>query len=218
MQGKLQVVKKSTRLSDQAYKIIKESIIKNQLKPGEALKEEYLARQLEISRTPVKTALNRLVYEGIATLNENGQVVVSNITADDVRSVTLVRRLLEGLAISLLKDVFQLAQLNELRGFQRRELSALENDDMDEYGEMDYQFHIHLARYTGNRFLYETVTNIELVIKRYLILSGTLPKYSPVACEEHEKVLDALAKKDFEAARQAMEDHLVNVDRRMLIH
>jgi DNA-binding GntR family transcriptional regulator len=218
MQGKLQVVKKSTRLSDQAYKIIKESIIKNQLKPGEALKEEYLARQLEISRTPVKTALNRLVYEGIATLNENGQVVVSNITADDVRSVTLVRRLLEGLAISLLKDVFQLAQLNELRGFQRRELSALENDDMDEYGEMDYQFHIHLARYTGNRFLYETVTNIELVIKRYLILSGTLPKYSPVACEEHEKILDALAKKDFKAARQAMEDHLVNVDRRMLIH
>lgn len=217
MQGKLKVVTKGTRLSDQAYKIIKESIMKNQLKPCEVLREEYLADQLEISRTPVKAALNRLVCEGIAMVNENGQVAVSDITADDVRDVTLVRRSIEGLSFSLLKGGFQLGQLDELRGFQRRQRSALESNNMDEYGEMDYQFHTRLALYTGNRFLYETVKNIEIVIKRYLILSGTLSKYSFVACEEHEKILNALAKNDFEAAGRAMRDHLVNVDRRMLI-
>lgn len=218
MQGKLEVVIKGTRLSNQAYQIIKESIMVNRLKPCEILKEESLAEQLEISRTPVKAALNRLVYEGIAGLNENGQVVVSDITADDVRDVTLVRRSVEGLSVSFLKGRFQLGQLDELRSFQRRQQSALENYNMEEYGEMDYQFHTHLALYTGNRFLYETVKNIELVIKRYLILSGTLSKYSPVACEEHGKILNALAKNDFEAAGQEMREHLVNVDRRMLIH
>lgn len=218
MPAKLQTVKKNTRLSDQAYEIIRDAIVGNRLKPGEVLREEPLADQLEISRTPVKTALNRLVYEGIASRKENGQVAVSDITDGDVRDATLVRRSLEGPAVSLLRGVLQPSQLEELCTFLRRERSALESGDMNGCGEMNYQFHIHLALYTGNRFLYEAVTSIELVIKRYLVLSGTLPKYSPVACEEHEKIRGALAEKDFAAARRAMEEHLVNVDRRMLVH
>ena len=92
------LIVKPVSLSEQAYQIIKEAIITNSIKAGEILTEEQLASQLNISRTPIRTALKQLVLEHLAEVNENKNVVVSNITEDDVKNVCAVRKALEPLA------------------------------------------------------------------------------------------------------------------------
>ncbi|WP_196590672.1 GntR family transcriptional regulator [Pectinatus frisingensis] len=218
MMSKLATVKKTKKLSDQAYEIIKRAIIKNELKPGEILAEEKLAEQLEISRTPIKSALIKLVHENIATVNVNNSIVVSNITAHDVQQVTQVRRCLEELAVSLLENNITKKQINELKKIDEKKCEAAAENNFEEYIEMDYLFHIKIARCTKNNFLAETVEWVNTIIKRYLILSGTLSKYCQVASQEHKDVLEAIEAGNFETAIQAMSHHLTNVDRRMLIH
>ncbi|WP_196594208.1 GntR family transcriptional regulator [Pectinatus sottacetonis] len=216
--SKLATVKKTKKLSDQAYEIIKGAIIKNELKPGEILAEEKLADQLEISRTPIKAALIKLVHENIASVNTNNSIVVSNITAHDVQQVTQVRRCLEELAVSLLENNITKKQINELKKLDKKRCEAAAADEFEEYIEMDFLFHVNIARFTNNSFLAEMVEWVNTIIKRYLILSGTLSKYCQVASKEHKCVLDAIEASDFSQAVTAMSNHLTNVDRRMLIH
>lgn len=215
---KLATVKKRQKLSDQAYEIIKDAIIKNELKPGAVLAEEPLAEQLQISRTPIKAALIKLVYENIAVINANNNIVVSDITALDVEHITQVRRCLEDLAVSLLEEQITKKQIAELKEIDSKKCAAAVQKKFEEYIEMDYLFHVKIAQFTQNSFLAETVEWVNMIIKRYLILSGTLSKYCEVASEEHRNILLAIEKKDFTGARKAMAYHLTNVDRRMLVH
>jgi DNA-binding transcriptional MocR family regulator len=67
---KKKIVKPVT-LSEQAYAIIKDEIITNQIKPGDLLTEEQLSERLSISRTPIRSALKQLVMEHLAEVNEN---------------------------------------------------------------------------------------------------------------------------------------------------
>lgn len=62
----LQAVNRGESLSDRAYRMLRNAILSGELAPGEPLTEESLAERLQISRTPIRTALHRLVSEGLA--------------------------------------------------------------------------------------------------------------------------------------------------------
>ena len=125
--GKLGVVKKSKSLSDKAYDIIKEAIISNKLKPGEILAEEKLAEELQISRTPIKAALLKLVCEEIAEINQSKNVVVSDINQKEIEDITLVRESLESLAVLLLKDNITKSQIQEIKSKYVQQLHMVED-------------------------------------------------------------------------------------------
>lgn len=216
--GKLGAVKKNKSLSDKAYEIIKEAIISNKLKPGEILAEEKLAEELQISRTPIKAALLKLVYEEIAEINQSKNVVVSDITQKDIEDITLVRKSLESLAILLLKDNITKEQINEIKCTYTEQLHMLEDNNDEDFIELDYEFHKKIAECTNNSFLKEMIKKANLTTKRFLILSGTVNKYASIANKEHKEIIDYIEKGDFELASKAMEKHLQNVNKRMLVH
>ena len=110
---KKKIVKPVT-LSEQAYAIIKDEIITNQIKPGDLLTEEQLSERLSISRTPIRSALKQLVMEHLAEVNENKIVTVSNVTSQDISNVLVVRCSLEPLAVSLLEGKIGTKQIKEL--------------------------------------------------------------------------------------------------------
>lgn len=216
--GKLGAVKKNTSLSDKAYEIIKEAIISNKLKPGEILAEEKLAEELQISRTPIKAALLKLVYEEIAEINQSKNVVVSDITQKDIEDITLVRESLESLAVLLLKDNITKKQIDEIKSKYIEQLHMIENNKNEDFIELDYEFHVKIAEYTNNSFLREMIKKANLTTKRFLILSGTVNQYGSMANKEHKEIIDYIEKGEFELASEAMKKHLQNVNKRMLIH
>ena len=123
--GRLKIAKKGLTLSEQAYEIIKDAIIKNQFKSGQILAEQPLAEKLNISRTPIKSALNRLVYENIAEVNESNNIVVSNITEDEVREITDIRKLLECFSVRLLENKMTKSKLKCLNNLIAKHEEAI---------------------------------------------------------------------------------------------
>lgn len=215
MEG-LKTIRKNTTLSEKAYEVIKEAIILNRIKPGETLAEEPLAGQLGISRTPIKAALRRMVFERIAEVNEKNSIVVSDVTEKDIGAVTVVRTALETLAISLIGSVDP-GWLAALRDICRRQEKAIADQDTGEYIKIDFEFHTQVAGFSGNAFLRDMIQKANLTTNRFLVLSGTLPKYMRVASLEHERIVGCLERGDLPGAQEAMRIHVSNVNKRMLL-
>jgi DNA-binding GntR family transcriptional regulator len=216
--GRFEAIKKNPRLSDKAYEIIKEAIISNKLKPGEVLGEEKLADELQISRTPIKAALLRLVYEEIAEVNESKNVVVSDITKQNIDDITVVRKSLEPLAVLLLVNNITNTEIKVLKGILNKQSKMVDEKNDKDYIELDYEFHIKIAEFSKNYFLIDMVRKANLITKRFLVLSGTVSHYTRVANDEHLKIIEYIEEKKYTLASEAMKEHLDNVNRRMLKH
>lgn len=213
----LQAINRRTTLANQAYDIIKNAIVLNQLRPGEILTEEGLARQLDISRTPIKSALVRLQAEKIAVINMNNNIVVAGISNQEVEDITVVRKNIEVLAVELLENKITDNQIEVLEDMVNNYETMIHSEDVMKMLLCDFQFHVSIAEFTQNAFLKDTVMNANNIVNRYLMLSGTFEKYSMVANDEHKIIVQYIKEKKFEKAKEAMRNHLNNVSNRMLI-
>lgn len=218
--SKLNAVKKEVPLSVKAYYIIREAIISNELKAGEVLTEENLAEKLQISRTPIRAALQRLQLENIVTVQEKN-VVVSTITAKDMRDLNVVRQSLEPLAIRLLSETdmtdSQMDRLKKILDIQKSAINSVINDDYSLFLETEYDFHSYIGSLCGNQYLSDMIINVNVLARRALVLSGTLEKYAADALAEHLLIYETLCARKFEKAAEYMEEHINKVHRRILI-
>ena len=213
----LKSLKKEPSLAEKAYTAIKEAIISNELAPGTALAEETLAAHLGISRTPIRTALQRLQLEGVVT-SSGKKLIVAEVTGQDVRDIDAVRTQLEPLSIQLIAQNGGLTakQLKMLQTCNDRLQAAAQQGDNLAFLEQDVTFHITLAQLSGNGFLADLVQRSNLMIQRFHTLTGTLARYAPTAAEEHTAILQALAEQDYPKAETALRTHLEHVDSRIL--
>jgi DNA-binding GntR family transcriptional regulator len=88
-------------LSKKVYRILKERIIKGNLKPGEKILEVNIAKQLGVSRTPVREALRELAAEGFFAMEPNIGMIVIDFSIEGLQEVLKIRKLLEGFATSI---------------------------------------------------------------------------------------------------------------------
>jgi len=212
----LKVIDKRVTLSDQAYFIIKDAIISGVLKPGEVLITEKLGEKLNISRTPIKSALTRLQYEKILLLNASNNFVVVDITQLDIENITQVRIKVEVLAVELLENKITQEQIQILKDIIEKYNIAIKNTSFSEMLECEYEFHNSLAEFSDNKFLIDTVRNANNLVKVYLMLSGTYEKYCSNANLEHQQIVDYIINKKFEKAKEAMASHIGNLNNRIL--
>ena len=215
----LKPIKKAVTLTEQAYTSIKEAILLNQLKPGTALAEEQLSSLLSISRTPIRTALQQLVYEKLAVADATGHIFVSTITEKDVDDVTVMRTHLEPLCIELAEFPLSPEKLARLQEIQRQQETLLVEhpEDNYSYAALDTEFHIAIAHLCDNILLRETVENLGPVMVRINILSGTLPPHKEMAMKEHAEIIRYLADGQKEFAVLAMREHVKKVASRILV-
>lgn len=212
-------IKKNVPLSEQAYKIISAAITSNKLKPGDVLTEEKLSEQLSISRTPIRTALQQLVFSGLAVTTPAKSIVVANITEEDIENITIVRKSLETLVMQLLKDHITPEDIHMLKEISRKEREIIDKKEKDYLAllDLDSDFHIGLAKITANPFLVETIERAKLTSSRYHILSGTMDKYGPLSIEEHALIVKHLERGEFDLAEMAMKSHIDKISARILI-
>ena len=214
----LEPIKKTVTLKEQAYISIKQAIYSNQLKPGSPLTEEQLSSSLSISRTPIRSALQQLVFEKLATADSTGHIYVSKITEKDVQDITVLRLNLEPLAMDLTTFPISeelIAQLKDLIR-QQNDLFAEGSVNNIRFAELDCDFHSCLAKISDNALLIETVHKINAMMIRILVLSGTLDSYKKKAVEEHELIIQYLEQGQKEFAKVALQEHIKNVGSRML--
>ncbi|MBF6181939.1 GntR family transcriptional regulator [Nocardia otitidiscaviarum] len=196
-------------LTDRTYEALKLAIFRNQLTPGTALSVPELARQLEVSRTPVREAVQRLIYEGLATHISHRGAQVSKVDIADLRQLYVVRELLEGLAARLATERLDTAGLSTLREIIADHEGVLSaGADKAAHIELDVRFHRTIREIAGNPHL--TATLEPIAGRSHLALhslwrGAQAPRF---ALDEHIGIVEAMATGDPDLAEQAARQHI----------
>jgi DNA-binding GntR family transcriptional regulator len=223
-------------LSQKAYNHIHKRLVNGVLAPGRRLSNRAVAKEIGISFTPVREALNRLVSEGLLEHREGLGVFVPVPSRKEIEEIYEVREMLECAVVERLAGKTAPAVLAEMRQCNEK-LETLIHD-LREQGrapellegvrQTDIAFHHALFRGTGNRLLLEMASGIRTICT---IKTGgsqamggfagpSLHRFDDVDDEslgqlrrtinEHAKIVDVLKKGDADAAVSIMAEHLRN--------
>jgi DNA-binding GntR family transcriptional regulator len=207
--------------SDNAYEVLRQRLIGGHYNPGSQLKEEPIARELGLSRTPVRTALKRLVEEGLATDAVGQGIHVAKWTQWDVEETFQLRMLLEPYAASLAAtrggpDL--LARLQASNAAMEDAIRLGGNAGTERVQEANRQFHRALLDAAGSsrlRSMLDTIIDMPIVVRSFYL-------YSPAELEQslhhHRDLTLAVAAQDGELARQVMHLHLRMSHHRFMRH
>lgn len=210
-------IKKNLTLKDQAYEAIKQAIYSNSLTPGTPLTEEQLSSTLSISRTPIRSALQQLVYEKLASKDSTGHIFVSTITEKDVHNATTLRAVLEPMAVESAVLPLSEEYLAAFDDLQKRQYASFVDhpDDNYSFAELDFEFHCLLGKLSDNELLANIIRDLNNIMVRIHILSGTLSSHKEKALEEHAAIVDYLKKGQSEFAKLSVQEHIKHVELRI---
>ncbi|MEW6180534.1 MAG: GntR family transcriptional regulator [Chloroflexota bacterium] len=207
----LQPILIANSLEKMAYDSIKAAILSFRIRPGETLVENDLARQLGISKTPVRESLSRLEREGFVIKYPYKGYAASPISAEDMRAIFEVRAALEGLAAALACQKLSAAELEELRRIAENHARAAAEGNLTQSAHFNRQFHNHIITAARNIRLSGILANLEDHLQRYRVLAIFQPGRLQKSVEEHRIIVEALLRRDAQAAESAQRRHLLNV-------
>jgi DNA-binding GntR family transcriptional regulator len=184
-------------------------IMRGELQPGERLVEDRLAEQLGVSRNPVREAIRLLESTGLVEVVPRRGAYVTRLDLEDVRELLDLRGVVEGYAAALAAERATEADLAAVGRWITDGIAATERGDKVRAAECHRGFHIEIERIAGNRYLDEVVRPLRN--RTEMVFSLLLEQRGTYSWNEHQRILDAIAARDPEAARRAVREHLDRV-------
>jgi len=148
-------------LKDIAYDQIKERILDERFEPGRFLSERELIELLEMSKTPIKSALTRLEAEGFVTVSSKQGIIINDLSFTRIVDIYDLRTALESFNIQSI-----LGRLNEeqsdllLANLQVTE-EIVKRLDVKAFGKADHEFHLLICKFAGNEEIYRVLLNYQ---------------------------------------------------------
>ena len=192
-------------LDDHIYSRVKAMILDGTLLPGERIVPEQLAREMNVSRTPMLSALKRLSQERLITWRSRRGVFVRRLSKRELAMIFEVREVLEGLAARRAATVITPQQVEQLRALFDGIDTADTPANRRAYMSQDYLFHSGILAVAGSTPLAETTQSVNILA---LAFGAGLIKSIEDGLTEHAAILEALRRRDPEAAEAAMRAHV----------
>lgn len=196
------------RLSDSVYETLLEAILSGRLASGSIVSEVSLAKQLDVSRTPVHDALRQLAKDGLVEQRAGRRAVIATFSKEDVYDIFEMRKLLEGEAARRAATRIDRATLAKLRAFaDDLKGNRKASDWMAKWIDFDEQFHDAIAKASGSQRLWQDIVRYRLLHRGFNKLSTNVDSLQQ-ALAEHIAILDALEKRDPDTAAKTMLTHV----------
>ncbi|MFZ7102005.1 MAG: GntR family transcriptional regulator [Peptococcaceae bacterium] len=210
--------RKASTLREQAYDIIKTAIMSGTLKPGEALVEEQLAKDLGLSRTPLREALVLLEHDQYIEMIPYKGTFVTKLTNEEVKEIFQIRELLEPEAVCLALQHITEQEIEELKEFFNKSRVKVARGDLDTFLASNKLIHDKLLEYGENETLRRLIISYIEKIQRYQVMINAWEGSANIMdeFEEHCTLIDALYKKEQNEIRSLMISHLRNCCKRMI--
>lgn len=205
----------SSTLTDALFDAVRSRIINGLLAPGERVTEARLAAEYSVARPTAKACIERLVAGGLLRRTAHKAGFVPELTREDVTDLYLSRLAVERSAVEILA---QAGAAPESAVVSQRELVRAAGDgDFPEQVAADSRFHNALVEGSGSARLLKmhTVISGEVALTMGLHVAHATRAAQSVE-EEHQRILDAIATGDPEAAAAALERHLRLAEERVL--
>lgn len=195
-------------LKEMAYASIKEAILTGDMKPNGFYSEPYLAKMLEISRTPIREALQDLASHGFVEVIPKRGYRIRSLKPKEIVDLYDYRLAIELAVVQRIAANMDEHQLIEIGNIFRLDRLAAEKKDMRSFVKINRDFHRYLASLTNNVFFVDSLNKIlELIEWAALNVPGR-DRRPPNAVKEHETIYFALKEKSPNKALTAMEAHL----------
>lgn len=187
---------------------IRARIMDGTFSPGSQLGEAQLAARLNVSRGPVREALQRLIQEGLLENRRNRGVFVTSLNYDDIADVYLVRGTIEREAAKILVRRGDAQSLDRLEELVDRMSVVAKEGKWRELADLDLRFHESLVRSSGSKRLQRVFGT--LLVETRMCLAALESAY-PVPeelVEEHRNVLGAMREGDERKVMELIDAHL----------
>ncbi len=190
-----------------ATELIRDAIVEGRLAPGRRLKEEELARELGISRTPIREALLILQAEDLVAATPNRGAVVRVHDAAELDDLYELRALLEGHAARRAAGRVTAIHLELLRASCAR-FAAVEDSDLNGLVRENLVFHDAILAIAGSHQLASMVGRVIKLPLVYNSYRWYSPEQKRISVEYHRLIVDAFAARDAETAELKMREHV----------
>ena len=203
-------------VEERIYRAIFDSVMSQRLKPGTKLPEAPLCELFKVSRSVVRKVLQKLEHDHIVQLRPNRGAIVAVPTREETRQIFEARRALEATIVRLVAQRATARDLKALREQLREEHAAMHRYDQPAWARLASAYHLRLAELSGNPILQRYLA--EIVSRCSLIVAVHQPPGN-AACEhdEHERIVDCIARGDAEGAVQLMDQHLRELEEHLMI-
>ncbi|WP_296038640.1 GntR family transcriptional regulator [uncultured Agrobacterium sp.] len=201
------VLDRQRSASDQVHAALRQAIIEVRLAPGSPISENSICRQLSVSRTPVRAALQRLSEEGLVDVYPQVGSFVAPIRLVGLQDSHFIRRSLE---IALLREVAPIwtpEMSRVMRNVVAEQERFIDARDGDGFFRADEDFHHLFGTFAGREGVWQAILGAKVSLTRFQRSWQTAERL-PDVIVEHLAVIDALDRGDAVAAEQALITHL----------
>jgi DNA-binding GntR family transcriptional regulator len=200
-----------SKISDQVYVTLRRKIMSGELEPGLQIKEEHLASDMNVSRTPVRAAIQQLISDGLLIQGPKRGAFVAAWTDRDIAEVFQIRIMLESAACGLAAvngSPEQVAALRKLTD-EMTHLSQLKGDTAAaELQRVNSQIHLALLEASNSPRLRQTASafvDVPIIIGSFYLYQKPDVRRS---AQHHEEIMQAIERKDRLLAEELMRVHL----------
>lgn len=176
------------------YKELRQKIVDRSISPGTKLSENFLSKEWNVSRTPIREVLRRLESEGLVTSYPYKGAVVNTITIEDIEQLYTIRISLEGLAGRLATPVIS-GDPQKLKALEKlcRDMETLfRKGDIEAYVTKNNEFHSLIWHVCGNKWLIKILENLSSQVNRFIVKALRVPHRIEKSVIEHWKIFEAL--------------------------
>lgn len=197
-------------LKENAYHLIKNKLLSLKIAPGSRIREDHIAEEISMSRTPVREAISLLVSEGLIRWIPRKGLFFIDLSLDEINDLIDVRAALEALAVSLCIDRIDEDVEQRLEEIIKNQEESLAKADFASCNEMDSKFHKEIAWATGNQKLIQYLEEIEdfMQIARSLEKKTQAEQKSQRSVEQHWRIFKSIQARNKEEARETVRQNV----------
>lgn len=208
-----QVPHKSMR--DMACSAIRQAILRGNLKPGDRLLEAEIARQMGISRAPVREAIRQLASEGLVVSYAHRGTFVTELSADDLWEIYTLRAAVESLAVRLVAEQATPEIILALKQAVADMAQAAQEGDLQRVADLDIAFHETLCRLSGHSRLLDTWLGMIVQIRIFIDLTHALYRPIEEMIRLHAEIVGYIENRQGREASEALTEHILDAGQRI---
>lgn len=175
-------------LQDIAYKALRDDILSGKLEPDASLNTSELSRKMNISRTPIREAINKLASVGLVYKINHKEAKVASFLSDEMHEIFYIRASLEGLAART--SAKYMSQVNKDRLMQLAQLlvDSVEEMSNEEFSQNNYEFHHLIYESVKTPLIKELINQFYTITERYRTIGFGISGRNKDVADEHFKI------------------------------
>lgn len=195
--------------SEIVYQAIHKAIIEGKFKPGEKLEPEKLAIDLEVSRMPIREAINRLQTEGLVDIIPHTAAVVATVDTDEIKDLMTVRSMLEGFAVRRATKRITEKGLEKLwKICKEMEIKTKDKKDRNSLIARNREFHQTILEACGNKTIKSICSNLYDSFERFNMQLISSQKRANQILYEHRNLVETIEARKSAVAEKLMRSHI----------